>query len=52
MEAHAVENPVRTQDNAKVCPECGARTKLYRTPRGLRCGECVKKIDSGGLGFR
>ena len=35
----------------KECPECGARVRLYRTPRGLRCAECVKKLDSAGLGF-
>ena len=34
------------------CPECGTRTRLYRTPKGLRCAECVKRLDSAGLGFR
>ena len=36
----------------KACPECGARAALYRTPRGLKCADCVKRLDSGGLGFR
>lgn len=38
---------------AKVCPKCGAAAeRLYRTPRGLRCAECVRKMDSSGLGFQ
>ncbi|HXY56516.1 MAG TPA: hypothetical protein VEH01_02775 [Nitrososphaerales archaeon] len=41
-----------SQSIIKECPECGAKTRLYRTPRGLRCAECVKRIDSGGLAFR
>ena len=36
----------------KPCPNCGAVDRLYRTPRGLRCGDCVRKMDSGGLTFR
>ena len=36
----------------KTCPNCGSVARLYRTPRGLRCAECVKKMDSAGLGFR
>jgi hypothetical protein len=24
---------------------------LYRTPRGLMCGRCVRTMDSSGLGF-
>jgi DNA-directed RNA polymerase subunit RPC12/RpoP len=46
------EEFVLSRGKSVECPECGARTKLYRTPRGLRCGECVKRLDSGGLGFR
>ncbi|MDG6954358.1 MAG: hypothetical protein JRN27_05185 [Nitrososphaerota archaeon] len=34
------------------CPGCGVRTKLYRTPRGLRCADCVKEMDSAGMSFR
>ncbi len=36
----------------RECPSCGAKARLYRTPRGLRCGDCVKKMDSAGLNFR
>jgi len=36
----------------KVCPECGKVEHLYRTPRGLRCVDCVRRMDSSGLGFR
>jgi hypothetical protein len=36
----------------KVCPECGSLVRLYRTPRGLRCESCVRRMDSSGLGFR
>ena len=46
------ETPVRSQSLMKACPECGAREPLYRTPRGLRCADCVKRLDSAGLGFR
>lgn len=42
----------QTQTPQKECPECGAKARLYRTPRGLRCAECVKRLDSGGLNFR
>lgn len=35
----------------KECPGCGAKVRLYRTPKGLRCAECVKRLDSAGLGF-
>ena len=40
------------QNLLKECPECGDKTRLYRTPRGLRCANCVKELDSGGLSFR
>ena len=46
-----VDTPVRP-NLTKACPECGARRALYRTPRGLRCADCVKRLDSAGLGFR
>jgi len=36
----------------KACPECGIVGRLYRTPRGLKCEDCVRKMDSSGLGFR
>ena len=36
----------------KMCPECGVTERLYRTPRGLRCSDCVRRMDSAGLGFR
>ena len=42
---------VQSQGDLRECPECGSRVRLYRTPRGLRCAECVKRLDSGGLGF-
>ena len=47
-----VETPMQPQTRAAECPQCGAKTRLYRTPRGLRCAECVKLMDSAGLGFR
>lgn len=40
------------QRPVKYCPSCGAQTNLYRTPRGLMCLSCVRKMDSAGLGFR
>ncbi|MDG6901916.1 MAG: hypothetical protein JRM80_08140 [Nitrososphaerota archaeon] len=43
---------LRSQNLLRECPACGAKTKLYRTPRGLRCADCVKKQDSAGLSFR
>lgn len=46
------ETSVRPQSVMKECPECGARAVLYRTPRGLRCADCVKRLDSAGLNFR
>ena len=46
------EGALQGQAAQKECPNCGARARVYRTPRGLRCGECVKKMDSAGLGFR
>jgi len=46
------ERAVQGQADSKECPKCGARARLYRTPRGLRCAECVKQMDSAGLGFR
>lgn len=52
MSGAVEEESVRPQSKIGVCPECGAKARLYRTPRGLRCAECVKKIDSAGLGFR
>ncbi len=36
----------------KACPGCGSVYRLYRTPHGLRCEDCVRKMDSSGLGFR
>jgi len=36
----------------KACPGCGNIERLYRTPRGLRCEDCVRTMDSSGLGFR
>jgi tRNA(Ile2) C34 agmatinyltransferase TiaS len=46
------ETPMQSRTSTSECPKCGARTRLYRTPRGLRCAECVKLMDSAGLGFR
>jgi hypothetical protein len=46
------ETSPRSETFMKACPECGAKAALYRTPRGLRCADCVKRLDSGGLGFR
>jgi hypothetical protein len=33
------------------CQDCGKVGRLYRTPRGLRCMDCIKKANSGGLYF-
>ncbi len=46
------EQLIQGPNGQKECPKCGAKVRLYRTPRGLRCAECVKKMDSAGLGFR
>jgi ribosomal protein L37AE/L43A len=46
------EPVMQAQKQSRQCPECGAVERLYRTPRGLRCAECVKRMDSAGLGFR
>ncbi len=46
------EPALQSKGQYKECPQCGAKVRLYRTPRGLRCGDCVKKMDSAGLGFR
>ena len=46
------EQSVHSNNIQRECPECGAIARLYRTPKGLRCAECVKRIDSGGLTFR
>ena len=46
------ETPVQPRARTMECPKCGAKAMLYRTPRGLRCAECVKLMDSAGLGFR
>jgi hypothetical protein len=46
----AVLPPLKS--SVRQCPECGEEAKLYRTPRGLRCMDCVRKADSGGLDFR
>ena len=46
------EASVQKQKLGKPCPSCGAVERLYRTPRGLRCADCVRKMDSGGLTFR
>jgi predicted amidophosphoribosyltransferase len=40
------------QPSTGICPGCGAVRRLYRTPAGLRCEECTKKMDSGGLEFQ
>jgi hypothetical protein len=51
--AHVMaESPLQSRPLPVECPECGAKARLYRTPRGLRCAECVKRMDSAGLGFR
>jgi hypothetical protein len=47
-----VQQVQKLQKLPKACPHCGAIAHLYRTPRGLRCGDCVRVMDSGGLGFR
>ena len=52
MASVVAESLPQSQSSRKECPECGAQTRLYRTPRGLKCAECVKKMDSAGLGFR
>jgi hypothetical protein len=49
--AAVAERMVLAQSPLRECPKCGARARLYRTPRGLRCTDCVKKMDSSGLGF-
>jgi hypothetical protein len=41
-----------SQKLPQACPECGIVGHLYRTPRGLKCGDCVRAMDSSGLGFR
>jgi hypothetical protein len=46
------ETPVQPGNLMVECPQCGDKARLYRTPRGLRCAECVKQMDSAGLGFR
>ena len=46
------EPQARVKGQFMECPQCGAKVRLYRTPRGLRCGDCVKKMDSAGLSFR
>jgi hypothetical protein len=46
-----VEPTLQAQKETKACPGCGAIGRLYRTPRGLRCADCVKRMDSAGLGF-
>ncbi|MDG6899465.1 MAG: hypothetical protein JRN11_01600 [Nitrososphaerota archaeon] len=46
------EPALQSKGQYKECPRCGAKVRLYRTPRGLRCGDCVRKMDSAGLGFR
>ena len=46
MSAHVQESKFRN-----YCPSCGALERLYRTPRGLRCAKCIKRMDSAGLGF-
>src|SRR5208337_507904 len=46
------ESVQQQQRSPKVCPECGAPGPLYRTPRGLKCENCVSRMDSSGLGFR
>lgn len=52
-EAEAMaETPMQARGQQVECPQCGERARLYRTPRGLRCAECVKKMDSAGLSFR
>jgi predicted amidophosphoribosyltransferase len=46
------ESMLEPRSHSGECPQCGARVRLYRTPRGLRCADCVKKMDSAGLSFR
>ncbi len=46
------ERTLQANGPQAVCPKCGAKARLYRTPHGLRCADCVKKMDSAGLGFR
>ena len=38
--------------SVRQCPGCGEVGRLYRTPRGLRCMDCIRRADSGGLSFR
>jgi ribosomal protein L37AE/L43A len=48
-QAEAVQQP---QKLPRACPRCGRVERLYRTPRGLMCEDCVRTMDSAGLGFR
>ncbi|MDG7009092.1 MAG: hypothetical protein JRN06_12855 [Nitrososphaerota archaeon] len=48
-QAEAVQH---SQKVPGACPRCGSVERLYRTPRGLMCGDCVRTMDSAGLGFR
>jgi hypothetical protein len=41
-----------SQKLPRACPQCGKVGRLYRTPRGLRCEDCVRVMDSSGLGFK
>jgi len=36
----------------ETCPECGGIGRLYRTARGLRCMNCIRRVDSAGIDFR
>lgn len=47
-----VQQSAKLQRLPMACPKCGLIAHLYRTPRGLRCGDCVRVMDSAGLGFR
>ncbi|MCL4355360.1 MAG: hypothetical protein JRM79_03685 [Nitrososphaerota archaeon] len=42
----------QSQKLPRACPRCGSIERLYRTPRGLMCEDCVRTMDSAGLGFR
>lgn len=46
------ESLLQPRGSVKACPQCGAKERLYRTPKGLRCADCVKVMDSAGLMFR
>jgi ribosomal protein S27AE len=51
-QAEAVQRSQKLPKLPRACPRCGNVEHLYRTPRGLMCGDCVRTMDSAGLGFR